>query len=477
MNAIAMMTLNKTERMLDSSAIAGFVANLGGPVLRPEDQGYDEARALWNAMIDKKPAMIVQASGVADVIESVKFAREHGILLAVRGGGHNISGNALCDGGLVIDLSRLQGIHVDPKARTVWVQPGASWGKVDRETQLFGLAVPNGIVSTTGVAGLTLGGGFGWLSRKYGYTCDNLLEVDLVTADGQWVKANADENPDLFWGVRGGGGNFGVVTSFKYRLQPVGPTVIAGMVVHPMDKAPEVVRYFREFTATAPDELGSLLILRKAPPAPFLPKQIHGQPIVAIAVCYAGSVQDGTRVVQPLKGFGEPVADVIGPKPFITHQTMLDAAQPHGRQYYWKSEYLGKLSDQALDTLVEHGREITSPYSGVLLMQLGGAIGRVAPEETAAGHRDAGYVLNIAASWEDPRQAELHMQWTRDFWTAVQPFSTGGVYMNFLGYDEQDDSRIQAAYGAECYKRLAALKAQYDPDNMFRLNPNIRPAG
>jgi FAD/FMN-containing dehydrogenase len=447
-----------------------------GPVFCPGDPGYDEARAIWNAMIDKRPAYIVRCRGVADILAALDFARSRGLPLAVRSGGHNIAGTALCDGGIVIDLSALKGMRVDPAARTVAAQPGLTWGELDAETQAFGYAVPGGIVSTTGIAGLTLGGGFGWLSRKYGYTCDNLLAVDVVTADGEYLTASEEAHADLFWAMRGGGGNFGIATSFLYRLHPLGPTVTGGLVLYPMAQAAEVIDFFRTFTASAPDELTSLLVLRIAPPAPFLPAAVHGQPVAGIAVCYAGSVGEGATAIQPLKQFGSPLVDLTGPKPFHAIQTMFDAAQPPGRYYYWKSEYLRGLSPRLAGTLITHCADFPSPQSSLLMMHLGGAIRRVPDDATAAGHRDGDYIIHIGASWLTPQAAGPCIAWARDFWQATLPDSTGGVYVNFLTADEGQE-RVKAAYGAAKYARLAALKQRYDPTNLFHANMNIRPAG
>jgi FAD/FMN-containing dehydrogenase len=453
--------------------IQEFKARLRGELLRPGNAGYDPARAIWNGMIDRKPTLIARCTGAADVIEAVNFARDNQVLLAVRGGGHNIAGHALCDGGLVIDLSAMRGIHVDPKTRTARAQPGINWGDLDRETQVFGLATPGGVVSTTGVAGFTLGGGFGWLSRKHGLTVDSLRSVDIVTADGRSLTASETENPDLFWGVRGGGGNFGVATSFEFQLHPVGPTVMAGMLLYPMEQARDVLRFYREYTATAPDELGSTALLRVAPPAPFLPEHIHGKPVVGIVASYAGPVEEGERVLRPLKEFGTPVVDLIAPKPYVKHQAMLDAASPPRRHYYWKSDYLPGLSDTVIETAISYASRLSSPLTAVLLFQLGGAISRVDERSAAAGNRDAAFVYNIQSSWLEPRESDRHIRWTREFWAAMRPFSTGGVYMNFLTAEEGEE-RIRAAYGAN-YDQLVALKNRYDPTNLFRVNQNINP--
>lgn len=461
--------------MIDERTLEKFKASLGGELIQPNDEGYDDARTVWNAMIDKRPALIARCSGTADVIAAVNFARENSLLFSIRGGGHNIAGTALCDDGLTIDLSGMKGLHVDLKTRTVRAQPGCNLGDLDRETQIFGLVVPAGIVTDTGIAGLTLGGGFGWLTRRYGYTCDNLLSVDVVTADGSFLTASEKENSDLFWALRGGGGNFGIVTSFEYQAYPVGPQVTAGIIIHSMERASEVVGFFREFSAAAPEELCCLLTLRLAPPAPFLPPEVHGKPIVGIAVCHSGSLEDGERAVLPLKEFGDPLADTIAPKPFVVHQTLFDAAMAPGRHYYWKSEYLPEFLEVAGKVLMGHAEKISSPHSSILVFQLGGALARFGETDTPAGNRNAAYVLNVAASWEDPTQTDEQIAWARGCWSDMQQFSTGGVNVNFLT-GEEGDKRVRAAYGAANYKRLVEIKNKYDPQNVFRLNQNIKPS-
>jgi FAD/FMN-containing dehydrogenase len=468
-------TTHGTETDLDRTRVEDLRARLRGPLLQAGEAGYDAARAIWNGMIDRHPALIVRASGAADVRTTVRFAREHDLLLGIKGGGHNIAGTAVPDGGLMLDLSALKGIHVDLESRTVRVQPGCVWGDVDHETQPQGLAVPNGVISTTSVSGLTLGGGFGWTTRRFGYTSDNLIAADVITADGERLRASADENPDLFWGIRGGGGNFGVVTLFAFQAHSVGPEVVGGMILHPMKRAREVIDFFRDFTAHAPDELTCLLVLRKAPPAPALPKELHGRPVAIIAACYVGPVAEGERVLQPLKAFGQPLADLIGPKPFAAIQTMLDAGSPHGRQYYWKSDYFRGLPDEAVVPMIEHAEAITSPQSAVLFMHLGGAANRLPADHSAAGPRDIDYVLNIQGAWLEPAESETHTRWVRDYWRAMHPHSSGQAYMNFFTADEGAD-RLRAAYADATYQRLAALKARFDPDNFFRLNQNIQPA-
>lgn len=445
-----------------------------GLVIAPDDEGYDEARSIWNGAIDRRPAWIARCTGVADVIAAVRFARERDLLVAVRSGGHGVGGHALCDGGLVIDLSPMKGIHVDPQARTARAEAGVLWGELDRETQVFGLATVGGIVSHTGVSGLTLGGGIGWLMRKYGATVDNLLSVDLVTADGELVTASEDHNPDLFWGVRGGGGNFGIVTSFEYRLHPVGPIVLAGPIFHHLHDAPEVLRFYREFAATAPDELTTIVELELAPPLPFLPEEVHGEPIVMVGACYAGAPEDGAEVVRPLKEFGSPIVDRLEPKPYLALQSMFDPLVPHGWHRYWKSVELPPLTDGAIDTLIDDTSRITSPRSYTIIFQLGGALGRVPEDASAFSQRDATHNLVINAVWtEDDPEGNRHTAWARDFFDALQPHARDRVYVNFLG-DEGPD-RVRQAYGTAKYDRLVELKRAYDPTNFFRLNQNIQP--
>jgi FAD/FMN-containing dehydrogenase len=457
-----------------STAFDELGESFSGELLLPTGPGYDTARGLWNGAIDRRPACIARCTGVADVVAAVRFARERGLLVAVRSGGHGVAGHAVCDGGLVIDLSPMKGITIAPQAKTARAQAGVLWGELDRETQLFGLATVGGIVTHTGIAGLTLGGGIGWLMRKYGATVDNLLSVDLVTADGDFMTASERVNPDLFWGVRGGGGNFGIVTSFEYRLHPVGPTVLAGPIFHPLEDAPQVLRFYREFAASAPDELTTIFELSVAPPVSFLPQDVHGKPIVMVGACYAGTPDDGTDVVRPLKEFGRPIIDLLEPKPYLALQSMFDPAVPHGWHRYWKAVELPLFTDEAIDTLVEHASAQTSPKSYCIVFQLGGAVNRVGAEETAYGQRDAAHNVNINAVWtvDDP-EPERHIAWARNFFEALQPHASGRVYVNFLGDEGQE--RVRAAYGERNYARLARLKRVYDQTNLFRLNQNIRP--
>jgi FAD/FMN-containing dehydrogenase len=463
-------------KQLEESSLSNLEEELRGRLIYPDDDDYDDARAVWNLMIDRRPAVIARCHGTADVVAAMNFAREHELLLSVRGGGHNVAGKAVSEDGIMIDLSPMRGIHVDPERRTALVEPGVTLGDLDRETQLFGLATPTGIVSETGLAGLTLGGGFGWLTRKYGFAADNLISVEVVMANGEVVRASEEENDDLFWGIRGGGGNFGIVTSFEFKLHPVDPTVLAGLLLYSMEDAHEAVRSYRDFVADAPDELGSAIVLRLAPAKPFVPEKLHGKPVCAILVCYSGDIEEGERILQPLRDHGEPLADQIGPKSYVDFQAMFDQGQPEGNYYYSKSEYLAELSDEAIDTALAHGATISSPLTRATIMQLGGATSRVDEMAMAATQTDAAYVLAITTGWTDPTENERKVEWTRDFWRAMSAFSTGGTYVNFLSEGEGQE-RVRAAYGPEKHERLVALKNKYDPDNLFRMNQNIKPNG
>ena len=467
------VTAHSHHSAVDDVAIADLSRHFRGAVIRPGDAPYDAQRRIWNGAIDRRPALIARCTGAADVRAAVGFARERELVVAVRGGGHNVAGTAVCDGGIVIDLSPMKGMWVDPRARVATAQPGLLWGEFDHETQPFGLAAPGGIVSHTGIAGLTLGGGLGWLMRRHGLTADNLLSAEVVTADGALVRASAEEHADLFWGLRGGGGNFGIVTSFEYRLHAVGPTVLAGLILHPAARAREVLSFYRDYIATAPDELMTIVLLRMAPPAPFLPESIHGQPVVIIAVCCAGPVEEGERAVAPLRRFGEPLVDLIRPTPYASHQALLDASVPHGLGYYWKSEYLRPLSDALIDTLVAHAWRVATPESYAALFHMGGAVGREDPDGSAFEDRQATHAMTIDGVWSEPAASGACIAWARGFWEAVRPHSTGRVYMNFLG--EEGEDRVRAAYGTTKYERLRALKRKYDPTNFFRMNQNIVP--
>jgi FAD/FMN-containing dehydrogenase len=474
---VAAQSTLETERRdasaLDDAAFANLARDFRGELIRPGDTRYDAARAIWNGAIDRHPALVARCTGAGDVRAAVRFARERDLLVAVRGGGHNVAGTAVCDGGLVLDLSPMKGLWVDPARRTSRAQGGLLWGEFDRETQAFGLAAPGGIISHTGIAGLTLGGGLGWLMRRHGLAADNVLSADVVTADGDLVHASAEQHDDLFWGLRGGGGNFGVVTSFEFRLHPVGPTILAGILLHPAAKARDVLSFYRDFIETAPDELTTIVVLRMAPFAPFLPPSLHGQPVVVIGVCYAGSVDDGERTVAPLRRFGEPLVDLIRPTQYVSHQAFFDATAPHGLGYYWKSEYVPSLSDALIDTLAEQAWGAATPESYTIIFHMGGAVGRQDPEGSAFEDRRAAHAVNIDAVWSEPARASACIAWARSLWEAVRPYSTGRVYVNFLGEEGQD--RVRAAYGDDKYERLRVLKRKYDPTNLFRMNQNIRP--
>jgi FAD/FMN-containing dehydrogenase len=444
-----------------------------GSLVRHGDEGYDAARRVWNGSIDRYPALVARCAGAADVAAALEFGRESGLTLAVRGGGHNVAGFGTCDGGVVIDLSGMQAVRVDRTRRRALVQGGATWAGFDREAQIFGLATTGGLMSSTGVAGFTLGGGIGWLMRRYGLACDNLLSAEVVTADGRQLRASPLDHDGLFWGLRGGGGNLGIVTRFEFGLHPVGPEVLGGLRLYPHRLAPEVIATWRDLMLAAPDELTLATVLRRAPASPTIPEQLHGEPVVAVAGMYAGPVEDGARLLRALDGLGPPLVDGIGPKPYTAVQSMSDGAWQPGFENYWKAEFLHSLDDSVIETVVDFAGRISSPLSDIKLAPLGGAIGRVAEGDTAYPHRQAPWVININTRWAEGPPDE-HVAWTRALWEQLQPASTGGVYVNFLG-DEGPD-RVRAAYGDSNYQRLARLKAVYDPDNVFHLNQNIPPA-
>ena len=459
---------------LEPAAVESLQASFLGDVIRPGDATYDDARMIWNGHIDRRPAVIARCRGVADVIAAVRFAREHDLPAAVRGGGHAVAGHALCDDGIVIDLSSMTGSRVDPLAQTIRVEGGCLGEHLDRESQAFGLATTGGIVSHTGVAGLTLGGGIGHLMRKFGLSIDSLRSCDVVTAEGELLVASEDENPDLFWGLRGGGGNFGIATSFEFQLYPLGPTVLAGMLAWPMDAAPEVLRFLRDFVADAPDEVGIMGNLRLAPPLPVIPEELHGKPIVALVPIYAGSLEEGGEALRPLRNLGTPAVDAVVPKPYVAHQKMFDPALPHGRHYYWKSHKLGPLDDDVIDVVVDRAGQITSPLSSIPIFTQGGAVGRIPEDATAFPNRNAAHDINIVASWmPDEPEPDRHMEWVRGFFGALEPFSKG-VYVNFTNDDPAERVR-SGAYNPEQWSRLVSLKAKYDPTNFFRCNANIPP--
>jgi FAD/FMN-containing dehydrogenase len=465
MTDLQILTAEGSAAIIEEAAVEDLAAGLRGPLLRPDDGNYDEARKVWNGMIDRRPALIARCAGVADVIAAVRFARTHGVLVSVKGGGHNITGNAVCEGGLMIDLSPMKSVRVDLAKRTARAEGGLTWGEFNRETQAFGLATTGGVVSTTGIAGLTLGGGLGWLMGRHGLSCDNLLSADIVTAGGEFLTASATEHPDLFWGLRGGGGNFGVVTSFEYQLHPVGP-VLAGMVIHPIDKAREVLRFYRDFCRSCPDEMLAAASLMTSP---------EGAPVAVIIVSYIGDIAKGEAAVAPLRRFGSPLADTIAPTSYAQLNTLFDAAVPYGGvQRYWKSSFLKELGDDLIEVFVERSAKFLSPMSMVLFFHMHGAATRADPNGTAFGLRQDQWDYDVISQWNDPAEAPGHIQWTRNFWNAVEPFATGEVYVNHLDAEE-GTTRIRAAYGRN-YDRLVALKNSYDPTNLFRLNQNIKPS-
>jgi FAD/FMN-containing dehydrogenase len=458
---------------VEGALLTAFRAAVRGETLAPGEAGYEQARAVWNGMIDRRPALIVRCSGVADVLLGIELARAHDLVLCVRGAGHHVAGRSVCDGGLVIDLSRMRGVRVDPGARTVRVGAGATLGDVDHETQAFGLATPLGINSTTGVAGLTLGGGFGWLTRKLGLAADNLVAADVVTADGQLVHASEREEPDLLWGLRGGGGNLGIVTSFEFRLHPVGPQVLAGLVVHPFAAARDVMRAWRDVMAEAPDDLACWIAARKAPPLPFLPETWHGREVLLLAMLWAGNPSAGEEGTRALRSIGNPIADVVGPVPYAAFQQALDPLLTPGSRNYWKSQNFSSLADAAVDAFVGQLEGLPSPQCEVLMARLGGAAGRVPASGTAYPHRDADFIMNVHGRWESRQDDEACTAWARRAFEAMAPYATGGTYVNFM---TDDEDRARAAYGAN-YDRLARLKKRYDPTNLFRMNQNVPPAG
>lgn len=458
---------------LDNEKLEALRASLRGKLLMPTDTGYDVSRTLWNAMIDRRPAAVVRAAGAGDVMQAVNFARENQLLLAVRGGGHNIAGKAACDGGLMLDLSAMKSVRVDPAARRARVEPGALLSDFDRETQAFGLSTPTGINSTTGMSGLTLGGGFGWQSRKRGLTIDNLVAADVVLASGEFMQTSATQHPDLFWALRGGGGNFGVVTSFEYQLHPLGPQVLAGLVVYPMDQAKQVFEGYRQFTAQASDEMTAWLVLRKAPPLPFLPADVHGKPVVIVPFCWIGDLSTGEKLTQPLHGFGTPFGAHAGPMPFAGWQTAFDPLLTPGARNYWKSHDFKSLNGDVERILCDAIAKLPSDECEAFVGNLGGAVNRVAAADTAYPHRDVEFVINLHTRWREASDDQRCIGWARGLFDALAPHATGGVYVNFMPEDETQ--RVAAgAYGPN-YARLSALKAKYDPTNLFSLNQNIAP--
>ncbi len=459
---VDLTTTTDTDGVLGESVVEQFKESLRGELLRPGETGYDEARTIHNGMIDRHPALIVRCGGVADVISSVNFARDNSLLLSVRGGGHGVPGHAICDGGIMIDLSLMKDVRVDPVGRTARASGGATWGDFDHETQAFGLATTGGVARPTGIAGLTLGGGHGYLMRRFGLACDNLVSADVVTADGNLLTANSAESSDLFWGVRGAGGNFGIVTSFEYKLYPVGH-ILGGLLAYPMDKAREVLRLYREITSTGPDELGAYAVLATLP---------DGIPAVVIIVGYSGPIEKGEEILRSLREFGPPLMDEVGPMPYTALQSIGETANPSGMRNYWKTSYLKKLSDDAINTMIEHFATVPHPLTHVVIENLGGAVSRVPQDQTAVDYRDAQYNFLNVGMWSDAAEDEKSIRWVRELWSAMRPFSSG-AYVNYE--TDGDAEQVKAAYSPEKYERLVALKNKYDPTNLFRLNQNIKP--
>ena len=460
--------------VIEAPAIDELRDSLRGQLVAPGEPGYDDARRVWNGDIDRRPAFIVRCTGVADVRAGLAFSRQHGLLVSIRGGGHNVSGSAVAEGGLMLDLSPMRTVRIDPARRLVRVDPGVTLGELDRETQGHGLAVPAGIVTTTGVAGLTLGGGIGWLMRRHGLTSDRLRSADVLTADGELHVIGDDREPDLFWAIRGGGGNFGIVTSFEFEAPRVGPEVLAGMVLYPLEDGVEVLRAYRAWAEQAPEEVTTILALRTVLPLPAIPAALHGRRVVQVGACHLGEPEEAERSLASLRRLhGVPLLDTIARKPFLAHQRAFEASVPWGHGYYWKSLFLDRLEDPAIELLVERAASATQPWSYVIVFELGGAVARVPEEACAYSGRSAGFAVNINGVWEPGADGSAERAWTRDLFEALAPHASGGVYVNFLG--NEGEERVRAAYGAVKYERLVELKTRYDPENVFRLNQNIPP--
>jgi FAD/FMN-containing dehydrogenase len=459
---------------LEETAVAELQAGFRGQLVGRDDPSYEEHRKIWNGSIDRRPALIARCAGVADVITAVKFARTHGLPVTVRSGGHSFPGHSIADDAFVIDLSLLKGIRIDPGEGTARAQAGVLLGELDKEAQAFGLAVPSGIVTHTGVAGLTLGGGIGWIQRKHGLAIDKLRRIDVVTADGEFLKASADENEELFWGMRGAGANFGIATEFEFEAVPLGPTILAGPIFWKMEDSPEVLRFWRDWVADAPDDLMSIVVHRKAPPLPFVPDELHGKPVVMVIPCWVGDLDEGEKFIKPMREFGNVVADVCVRKPFLAHQSMFDPSFVPHRWYYFRGFDAPELTDEMIDITVEHALKMNSPLSSFPIWQMGGAISRVGDDDSAFGGRSAGITYNIGCSTENAAGFDEERQWVRDFYAALEDYQTG-AYVNFMSDGEESESRIRSAYGAGKYERLKALKRKWDPDNFFRVNQNIPP--
>ena len=465
-------TLDGSIKRIPQDTIVALRGKLRGSVVLPGEDGYEAARSIWNAMVDRRPGLVVRCLGAADVVEAARLARDEKLLVAVRSGGHNIAGNAVCDGGLMIDLSLMRSVRVDRAAKRAWIEPGATLADVDKETQSFGLALPTEINSTTGIAGLTLGGGFGWITRKFGLTIDNLLSADVVTANGELLRASPAENSDLFWALRGGGGNFGIVTAFEFQLHELGQQVISGLVVHPFADAEAVLEQYRQALEGAPDELTCWAVMRQAPPLPFLPPEWHSKEVLVLAMCFCGDMEAGEKATAKLRSIGKPIADVVGPHPFTGWQQTFDPLLTPGARNYWKSHDFMELSDAAIGILIDAVRKLPGPECEIFVGHVGGAAGRVAVDATAFPQRSSHFVMNVHARWREPEMDQACIGWARQLFEAAKPHAAGTAYINFMPEDEID--RIEAAYGVN-YRRLAEVKRQYDPQNLFRLNQNVKP--
>lgn len=471
MNAIKILSLHGEVITLSSQALDDLQTRVRGQIITPTGANFDELRAIWNATIDRRPALIVRCSGTADVLQVVRFARQHQLLTSVRGAGHNIAGKSLHDGALLIDLGAMNTVRVDPYAKIAVVGPGATLGDVDHETQAYGLAVPTGINSTTGIAGLTLGGGFGWTSRSLGLTADNLIAAEVVTAEGERLRCDENNHADLFWAIRGGGGNFGIVTAFEFRLHTVGPEVMAGPLVFPFDQAGSVLHNYREFCATCPEELTVWVVMRDAPPLPFLPPEVHGTKVLILPALYNGPLDAGEKALAALKKLGQPLGDGFGAYPFTGFQQAFDPLLTPGARNYWKSHNFAELSDGLISQLIDYASKLPTAQSEIFIAQMGGATNRISPDATAYPHRDVEFIMNVHTRWDTADQDNVCVSWAREFYTATEPFATGGVYVNFIS---EGEDRVRSAYGNN-YDRLTQVKSKYDPDNFFRLNQNVRP--
>ena len=472
MSTLSIATYSGADKAISPDVFLAFRSGLRGATLLREDEGYHAARSIWNGMVDRYPALIVRCRGAADVMRAVAFAREHEMVIAVRSGGHNIAGNAVCEGGMMIDLSGMDSVRIDPANRKAWVGPGTTLGHLDRETQAFGLVVPTGINSTTGIAGLTLGGGFGWTTRKFGLTIDSLVSADVVTAEGKLVRASEDENADLFWAIRGGGGNFGIVTSFEFNLHPLDAQVLSGLVVHSFEHAGELLKQYRAAVDDAPDELTCWVVMRRAPPLPFIPAKWHGREVLIFAMCYAGDPAAGEAATRELRAIGEPIADVVGPHQFVDWQAAFDPLLTSGARNYWKSHDFEALSDGAIDAIAQGVRNLPGNECELFIAHVGGQMSRIAADATAFPERRSHFLMNVHTRWRDSKDDTDCVRWARELFKATEEFATGGAYINFMPEDEPD--RVEKIYGAN-YRRLAAIKYRYDPTNLFRMNQNIPP--